>query len=203
MRFMNKHVRFVWVLGAFLLAPSGVCSDTAEGAVGRVEAGKLSFTVPDGWTREQPTSPMRKAQFRVPAVNEDGDAASLILYYFGPGQGGSVEANLKRWEQQFEIPQGTTLAEVKKVEQKTIAGLNVTTLEMAGTYITPRTPINPHDRYNEPNSRLFAAVVETPDGNFFFKVVGPDSTMNQWRTDFLRMIDSLKWGDSVGPVSSH
>lgn len=136
---------------------------------------------------------MRKAQFEIPAKNDDKEAASLVIYYFGPNQGGSVEANLKRWEQQFEVPEGTSLAEGKKVEEKQLAGLNVTILELAGTYVAPLSPRNPNVRHNKPNFRLFAAVVETVDGPFFFKIVGPAQSMEQQRAHFMLLIDSLSF----------
>jgi hypothetical protein len=53
----------------------------------------LKFTVPAGWVAEERTSSMRVAQYRLPKVAGDTEDASLVLYYFGQGQGGSTAAN--------------------------------------------------------------------------------------------------------------
>ena len=48
----------------------------------------LKFTVPAGWVEEERTSSMRVAQYRLPKAAGDTEDASLVLYYFGQGQGG-------------------------------------------------------------------------------------------------------------------
>ena len=182
----------VFVLACLIpaLAPLSAIGDTATK---RIEAAGLSFSVPTEWAEKQPKSMMRKAQFQIPATSPDTEAASLVLYYFGQNQGGSVDANLKRWEGQFEIPADATAADAKKVATQTVAGMNVTTFELTGTYVAPLSPRTPNQRHNKPNYSLFAAVVETPQGNFFFKIVGPTSTMKQSHQHFEHMIKSLTW----------
>jgi len=181
------------VLGMVLCTLFVARGGTADDHTKQVTADRLSFRVPADWIQQTPASSMRKAQFEIPAKNDDKEAASLVVYYFGPNQGGSVEANLKRWEQQFEVPEGTSLAEVKKVEESRPAGLNVTILELAGTYVAPLSARNPNVRHNKPNFRLFAAVVETVDGPFFFKIVGPAQTMEQQRGQYMQLIVSLSF----------
>jgi hypothetical protein len=39
---------------------------------------------------------MRVAQYQLPAAEGDTEAASLVVFYFGAGEGGSVQANLDR-----------------------------------------------------------------------------------------------------------
>ena len=63
----------------------------------------LSWTTPEGWVEEEPTNAMRKAQYRIPG--EAGDS-ELVVYYFGPGQGGDPMANCERWAGQFVQPNG-------------------------------------------------------------------------------------------------
>jgi len=190
---MARRVIFWWAFGLLLCSLFVVRNGTADEHTKPVKAGKLSFRVPIGWTQQTPASPMRTAQFEIPVRCNNSEAVSVVLYYFGPNQGGSVEANLKRWEQQFAAPEGTSLADVKKIEQKRPAGLNVTILELAGTYVAPLSPRNPTARHSKPNYCLFAAVVETADGPFFFKIVGPAQSMEQQRAHFMQLIDSLSF----------
>ncbi len=189
--FTHRLVLIMTSLALSIFPMSAIGDTPANGK--RIEAGGLSFTVPQSWVEEQPSSAMRKAQLQIPAHAPDTDAASLVVYYFGPNQGGSIEANLKRWEGQFEVPSDVAPAETKKVVRKTVADMNVTTLEMAGTYVAPLSPRTPNQRHNKPSYRLFAAVVTTPNGNFFFKIVGPKQTMAQSREHFGQMVDSLAW----------
>lgn len=170
------------------VTPVSVAADTTTK---RIETAGLSFFVPHEWAEEQTKRPMRKAQLRIPAVSPDTEAASLVLYYFGKNQGGSVEENLKRWERQFYVPGNSAAIDAKKVNTKMIAGMNVTTLELTGTYVAPLSPRTPNQRHNKPNYHLFAAVVETNRGNFFFKIIGPTGTMTQSSEHFEQMVDSL------------
>ena len=189
---MARRVSSWWVLGMVLCTLFVARGGTADDHTKQVTADRLSFRVPADWIQQTPASSMRKAQFEIPAKNDDKEAASLVVYYFGPNQGGSVEANLKRWEQQFEVPEGTSLAEVKKMEEKRLAGLNVTILELAGAYVAPISPRNPNVRHNKPNFRLFAAVVETVDGPFFFKILGPKGTVTKHEGAFDGFLASVK-----------
>lgn len=183
---------FVLILTGLIawLAP---VSATGDSHTKRIAAAGLSFSVPNSWVEEQPKSMMRKAQVQIPAISPDTQAASLIVFYFGPNQGGSVQANLKRWEGQFDVPADQPPAEAKKVADKNVAGMNVTTLALTGTYVAPLSPRTPNQRHNKPDYRLFAAVVTTPNGNVFFKIVGPKHTMAQSSPHFEGLIDSLQW----------
>ena len=182
----------IMTCSAVSVFPMSALGDTSASGK-RIEAGGLSFSVPQIWLEEQPSSEMRKAQLNIPATAPDTESASLVVYYFGPNQGGSIEDNLTRWEEQFAVPADIAPADTKKVSTQTVADMPVTTLEMAGTYVAPLSPRTPNQRHNEPNYRLFAAVVTTPNGNFFFKIVGPQQTMAQSREHFGQMINSLAW----------
>ena len=53
----------------------------------------VRWTVPANWKAE-PQRPMRLATYNVPPAAGDRDAGECGVYYFGAGQGGSVDANL-------------------------------------------------------------------------------------------------------------
>src|SRR2546426_11507824 len=59
----------------------------------------LKWTPPAGWKTEGPR-PMRAATYTVAATARDTGSAECVVYFFGSGQGGSVEANLERWKGQ-------------------------------------------------------------------------------------------------------
>ena len=155
-------------------------------------AGELKFKAPDQWVVEHPSSTMRVAQYSLPRSEGDAEDGSLVIYYFGPGQGGSVQANLDRWVGQMEQPGGVSSQEKAKTEKITVAGLDVTLLDVSGTYTAEMAP-GSGTRHNKPNFRLRAAVVETPRGPYFFKLVGPEKTITRWDQEFNNIVRSVEF----------
>ena len=47
--------------------------------------------------------------------------------------------------------------------------------------------------HNKPGYRLRAAVVETPKGSYFVKLVGPEKTVAQWNESFLSYLRSFEF----------
>lgn len=148
----------------------------------------LKFTVPTGWIEEERTSSMRVAQYRLPKAATDTEDASLVLYYFGQNQGGSATANIERWISQMKQAEGSS----PKQESLEINGLKVTTVDVAGTYVAETAP-GSGTFNNKPSYRLRAAVVETPSGNYYVKLVGPEKTVTQWNDSFLSYIKSFEF----------
>lgn len=148
----------------------------------------LKFTVPAGWIEEERTSSMRVAQYRLPKAATDTEDASLVLYYFGPSQGGSTAANIERWVGQMKQAEGSSAKE----EKLEVNGLKVTTVDVAGTYVAETAP-GSGTFHNKPGYRLRAAVVETPNGSYFVKLVGPEKTVGQWNDSFLSYIKSFEF----------
>jgi hypothetical protein len=152
----------------------------------------LKFTVPAGWIEEERTSSMRVAQYRLPRAATDTEDASLVLYYFGQGQGGSASANVERWIGQMKQAEGASSKEAAKQEQLEVNGLKVTTVDVSGTYVAETAP-GSGTFHNKPAYRLRAAVVETPNGSYFVKLVGPEKTVAQWNESFLSYIRSFEF----------
>lgn len=148
----------------------------------------LKFTVPAGWIEEERTSSMRVAQYRLPKSATDSEDASLVLYYFGQGQGGSTAANIERWVGQMKQAEGSSA----KQETLEVNGLKVTTVDVAGTYVAETAP-GSGTFNNKPGYRLRGAVVETPNGSYFLKLVGPEKTVTQWNESFLSYVKSFQF----------
>ena len=132
---------------------------------------------------------MRLAQYKLPKAEGDTEDASLVLYYFGPGQGGSTAANIERWLAQMKQEDGA--AKGGKMITTETAGLKMTTLDVSGTYVAETAP-GSGTFHNKPDYRLRAAVVETPNGSYFVKLVGPEKTVTQWNDSFLSYIKSFE-----------
>ena len=149
------------------------------------QAGGLSWKPPPGWTAEPPSSPMRVVTYRVPAASGDAEPAELGVFFFGKGEGGSVDANIDRWLAQF-TPEASAAKPSRKVE--TVKGIRVTRVSAEGTYSSgmpggPRTP--------KTGFVLLGAIAEGPGGNVFFKLTGPGKTVKKAAPQFEALIHSL------------
>jgi hypothetical protein len=144
--------------------------------------GELTFKTPDGWTKEQPTVPVRAAQYRLPG--EGGDA-NLVVYFFGQGQGGSVQDNFDRW-----IGQMQQSKDKAKTENLTANGMPVTLLDVSGTFTGD---MMSGSQAPQPNYRMRAGVIETPKGNYFVKLVGPEKTVARWDDSFVAFVKSAEF----------
>ena len=165
-------------------ARTATTSGPADAAAG------IQWTAPQGWQR-QAARPMRAATYAIPAADGDHEDAECAVYYFGQGQGGSVEANIRRWISQFEQPDGKPIAEGTDRQRTSIAGLDVTTLKLSGTYLASAGPMSPVQE-KKPGFRMLGAIVEAPQGPVFFKMAGPAKTVAKAEGDFEAMLKSLK-----------
>src|SRR5581483_2154342 len=84
---MTRSIAAVAMLGAL-----AAWADSAAG---------LSWTTPSTWKADAPR-PMRVGTYKIPAAKGDSEEAECAVFYFGQGQGGSVDANVQRWTSQFE-----------------------------------------------------------------------------------------------------
>ena len=159
--------------------------------VGRApsQAAGVAWTVPSGWEAE-PARQMRIATYRIHAIAGDPEDAECAVYFFGAGQGGTVEANLDRWAHQFTSPDGQSLAQPPKIEKRVIAGLNVSTLTVSGTYLGAGNMMS-QEQVKKANFRMLGAIVEAPQGLVFFKLIGPLNTVAAAEGDFNSLLQSL------------
>jgi hypothetical protein len=155
-----------------------------------VDLGAVTLAADPAWQSLTPSSSMRKAQFALPRVADDAEDAELVVFYFGAGQGGSVQANLERWYGQFKQPDSSSSAEKAKTANEVVDGMNLTTVDLSGTYVGSMMP--GMEAQNKPNFRMLAAVLETPQGSYFFKLVGPEKTVAHWANSFSEFVKSAK-----------
>ena len=183
-------------LSSWACAGTGTIAGSNSAAIGvrspQTAAGELHYKVPEGWVGEHPSSSMRVAQYKLPKAEGDGEDGSLVLYYFGAGQGGSVQANIDRWVGQMEQPDGGSSKDRAKIETLTVNGLKVTTVDVGGTYTAEMSP-GSGTRNNNRNYRLRAAIVETPKGAYFAKLIGPEKTVTRWDQAFMAYVNSFEF----------
>lgn len=171
--------------------PQGQPMTVAPGASheGAAQAPELSFTVPEGWIQEQPSSAMRHSQYRLPGPDTGGDAELAVF----AGIGGSVQANVDRWIAQFTV-NGQSVADSAKVDHRDISGYHITFVDVSGDYDpgTMSAPMGAGDQGPRSGYRMLAAVVETSGRPWFLKLTGPEQTVAKWQASFEQHVASVK-----------
>jgi hypothetical protein len=145
---------------------------------------------PGTWIQERSRGP-RIYQFRVPRAEGDAADAEVVVFYFGPGQGGSPHENIKRWKGMFEPPSGRSVDDVAHVEEFKVGNNEVTYLDIYGTYKFKARPIDTNVEL-KPGYRMLAAVFDTKQAAYFFRMVGPEKTVSQHKQDFEAWLKGFK-----------
>lgn len=165
-------------------APKAQQQDEMTAAHGTSNAvAGIRWSVPERWG-EHPPRQMRVATYMVPPADGDAEGGECAVFYFGSGQGGDVDANIERWAGQFEN------ATAPQRSSKTVNGLNVTLVQIAGTYLAPAGPMMEATGKKE-NFRLLGAIVAAPEGFVFFKFTGPSATIAGAEAEFNQLVGSL------------
>jgi hypothetical protein len=174
------------MMRAFLLSIAVVSLCLSANVLAQSAAG-IRWTAPAGWKAEGPR-PMRAATYTIGVVPGDQGPAECVVNYFGPGQGGTVEANVERWRAQVLGADGKPAA--AKVTTRNVRGVKVTVVDSSGTYTGlggPMAAAKPVSGY-----RLLGAIAEGRGGNVFFKLTGPSKTVAAQQAAFDQMLASIQ-----------
>lgn len=171
----NRHFA-VW---SALLA-GAVCL-SAESVAG------VKWTAPAGW-KNLGSQTMRAATYVVPDAPGDHAQSECVVYFFGQGEGGPVDANIQRWESQFTTPSGKPVP--AKVGHRTIHGLPVTTIDVSGSYSGMGGPLAQSNGV-APGYRLLGAILVNPGGNIFLKFTSPAKTVAANQAKFEQLLSSF------------
>jgi hypothetical protein len=152
-------------------------------------AAGIRWTAPPGWKTEA-ERPMRAATYSIPSAQGAGPA-ECVVNYFGPGQGGTVAANVDRWRSQMLGADGKPAA--ARVTTRSVRSIKITVVDASGAYTGMGGPMvsnpKPVNGY-----RLLGAIAEAPQGTVFFKLTGPAKTVAAQEAAFERLLASIQPG---------
>lgn len=141
--------------------------------------GSVRFERPDGWNYSRPSDGIRAAQ-----LEKISAGGSLLITFtrFPAGSGGTVQANVDRWQNQF-------LSQDSPTQIETPAGTTIplTLVKLSGTMRggTPGGPIQ-----DSPNVLLLGAILESPEGRIVVKISGPKALLNREEKVFSGLVRS-------------
>src|SRR5688500_1768724 len=101
-------------VASIVLASASLFAESAAG---------IRWTAPATWNAEGPR-PIRAATYSITPAAGDPGIADCVVNYFGPGQGGGVDANVERWKGQVLGADGKPAP--AKVDKRTVRGVAVT-----------------------------------------------------------------------------
>ena len=150
-----------------------------------VESGSnpgIAWKVPARWTT-QGGNPMRLATYVVGGPNKT--QAQCAVYYFGAGQGGTVQANLERWQGEFK--------DTKQDPPRNFdaPGARVSLISLRGTYMAHVCMMGAGSSTEMPHWALLGAIAEGPSGSVFFKLTGPEAAVRAASAGFESMLRSI------------
>ncbi len=126
----------------------------------------------------------RALQYAVAAPAGASGAAELILSVFAQGDGGPVDANVKRWESQFRTSEGG--AATATVREIVAGAIPVKLVELSGSYqgmgqAAPR-----------PGILQLGAIVQVEGRTVYIRLVGPAATVEAARAQFMAMVEGAR-----------
>ncbi len=154
---------------------------------GAPTAGGLTWQLPKTWKEQPSTSAMRVSTYFAPAAAGDTEGAEVAVFYFGQGQGGSVDSNVQRWLGQV-APEKGKAHPASKITK--VGAIKVTLVTAEGTYAAGSAMGGPST--SKPGFVLYGAIAEGPQGPVFFKMTGPKKTMAAAKAGLDELVASLK-----------
>lgn len=156
----------VTLAGEFSLLRAG------DGKSKEVKIQDIKLQIPGTWETEPPANKLRLAQFKVGPAEGDKEAGEMVVSSFGGG-GGGVDANIKRWINQFAM-EGREVAVFKgKCPQG-----EYYVSDLTGTYNKPIGPPIAGKTQPVKDYRSIGVILQVPDsGVYFLKLTGPKKTI--------------------------
>ncbi len=157
----------------------------------------VTFCPPSTWKDLGPGG-MRLANYTLGPLEGEKDSATMAVFYFGATQGGSVNENIERWISQMSLPDGTDPHKAVMRNDFAIDGMSAHLVELAGTYHASARGMIGGATESRENYRMAAVVLETPEGNLFFKLTGPDHSAQTMIGQFKAMLKEIKRASKLG-----
>ena len=144
---------------------------------------EVVYEAPAGWQKAENPNPMRKATFKIPHAEGDAEDAELSVSQAG----GTVDANVQRWAGQFERGKDEPVSR----KQMKVGDLDVTVVELHGTFAGGGMPGAPAAG-PKTNWALLGAIVETQGSLTFFKLTGPEKTVQSAKPAFDKFVEGFR-----------
>ncbi len=148
----------------------------------------LKSVAPASWVKEKPANRFRYFQFKLPRAAGDKADASVVIF---KGLGGSVKANVKRWQSTFVPPSGKSIDDISKVQEVKIGGRKAVRVDISGTFVDRPFPGSPKKTLR-PDYQFVGIQLDGPDNPYHIKLTGPKKTVQKYLKGFNQWLESIK-----------
>ncbi len=184
----------VWILlvgGAILAACAKSSPDrgaTFQARDGRLDVAGLHWSTPKNWKQLDP-SPRIWAMYRRAAVEGDGEGAELTVRWFGPKSAGDIEKTLRLWVSEMNAPDGGDANRVALRSRRVGSDAIYDFVVVDGIYQRSMGggPMTGGRTKALPGYHMVGVVVEGPEGQAFFHLVGPEATSKRMEAEMRAM----------------
>ncbi len=170
------------LVGAALAWLAPMSPALAEEKPAVLKVGSLTFKPASPWKLGTEQRPMSQGNFVLPGQDGAPDLVAAF-YHFGPGQGGGLEANIKRWEGMFasepapKTEQGELAFGDKMAKLVTIHGT------YKGSSFSP-------EKEPKADYTLVAIIINSDGGDVFIRLVGPEKDVAAAKEKIAQLVAS-------------
>ncbi|MBI4582004.1 MAG: hypothetical protein HY718_20065 [Planctomycetes bacterium] len=150
----------------------------------------LQFNLPPTWTVRK-TRPMTVAVYGLPKAEGDAEDAELAISHYPGMKDIPLDQQVKRWAGQFQRPDGTPTSDVVKQSKLENAAHPTTTIDISGRYRAGSMSMSGSTEIKD-NYRMVVAYVETEEGPWFLRLVGPQATVAKHYDEFIKFAREAK-----------
>ena len=148
----------------------------------------MSYQAPQSWSETEPSNQMRFKEYVLDAASD-----TRVAVYFFEGMQDRLEANLRRWKNQFRDDDDRKLLEKKQFNR---FKLPITVYHLTCTYLHKEKLGDPNSKVDiRADQALLAAVVEMKEGTWFFKSIGPSGVIAAQRKSFDDLVFTFRAED--------
>ena len=155
-----------------------------DGATAAAEPQQFTWQLPDGWEAKEKPGAMLEAEFW---VGEGGSKVRISVSRLGGNAGGALP-NINRWRNQVGLPAVGELGEQP-----------MTAIEVDGKAAQWVDLVGESPGYDESAQRLVVVTASRSTQTWFFKMTGPDTTVEQQQASFRRFLASVRLPDKRNP----
>jgi hypothetical protein len=167
--------------------PAAADKPAAESKGAGLAVGGLTFKPAAPWQVKKEPRRMSAGGLTI-AGKDKAPGIEADFYHFGAGGGGGVEANVARWQKQFEPGDDGKLPAAKREEVVT-GGKKVLFVTFKGTFLSGS--VMDEKRTPMPGYTMTGIII--PDevtGDIFIKISGPDAAMTAAQEDIKKLVAS-------------
>ena len=185
----------VWLLGALVVcAANFAAAEDPKTTPVELANGQITLLAPEAWVKVQPKSNIVQYEFSAPKLDEKDKAKAARITF--TASGGTIDANISRWFDQFEQPDKSATKDKAKIEKFDADGQTIHWVDIPGTFkdTMGAGPFAPSKAPTmRENYRMLGAIIETKKmGNHYVKITGPTETVEKLAEGFKKMLKELK-----------